>query len=122
MIRKFERVSIGWTERLARGLNFARLVCLAGCVCGLMSCNRSDSEATIKGRLTDTTLLDQNGQKLSLASLKGKPFVMDFIYTSCPGPCLMETAKLANVALRLGSDLGSKATIVSISVDPEHDG
>jgi protein SCO1/2 len=29
---------------------------------------------------------------------------------------------LANVALRLGSDLGSKVTIVSISVDPEHDG
>jgi protein SCO1 len=48
--------------------------------------------------------------------------VVDFIYTSCPGPCLMETAKLANVALRLGNDLGSKVTIVSISVDPEHDG
>ncbi|HYK63368.1 MAG TPA: SCO family protein, partial [Patescibacteria group bacterium] len=31
-------------------------------------------------------------------------------------------AKLANVALRLGSDLGSKVTIVSLSVDPEHDG
>ena len=72
--------------------------------------------------LTDTTLVDQNGNKVSLASLKGKPMVVDFIYTSCPGPCLMETAKLTNVALRLGPDLGTKVTIVSISVDPEHDG
>ena len=72
--------------------------------------------------LTDTKLVDQNGNTVSLASLKGKPLVVDFIYTSCPGPCLMETAKLANVARRLGNDLGSKVTIVSISVDPEHDG
>ena len=72
--------------------------------------------------LTETQLVDQNGNHVSLASLKGKPMVVDFIYTSCPGPCMMETAKLTNVALRLGSDLGSKVTIVSISVDPEHDG
>src|ERR1700691_2674422 len=72
--------------------------------------------------LTDAKLVDQNGNAVELSSLKGKPLVVDFIYTSCPGPCLMETAKLANVALRLGGDLGSKVTIVSISVDPEHDG
>jgi len=72
--------------------------------------------------LTDTKLVDQNGSQVSLASLKGKPLVVDFIYTSCKGECLMETAKLTNVAIRLGPDLGSKVTIVSISVDPEHDG
>src|SRR6266478_5020745 len=74
------------------------------------------------GVLTDAKLVDQNGNTVALTSLKGKPMLVDFIYTSCPGPCLMETAKLANVALRLGNDLGSKVTIVSISVDPEHDG
>jgi protein SCO1/2 len=72
--------------------------------------------------LTDAKLVDQNGNAVALSSLKGKPLVVDFIYTSCPGPCLMETSKLANVARRLGDDLGSKVTIVSISVDPEHDG
>ena len=86
-------------------------------------CHRgTDAETESWNCLTDTTLVDQNGDKVSLASLKGKPLIVDFIYTSCPGPCLMETAKLANVALRLGPDLGSKVTIVSISVDPEHDG
>jgi cytochrome oxidase Cu insertion factor (SCO1/SenC/PrrC family) len=34
----------------------------------------------------------------------------------------METAKLTNVAARLGADLGRKVEIVSITVDPEHDG
>ncbi len=121
MIPKLDRVSIGQTKRHARGLNFVLRFCLAGCLCALMSCSRGDSEASFSC-LTDTALVDQYGQKVSLASLKGKPLIVDFIYTSCPGPCLMETAKFANVALRLGNDLGSKATIVSISVDPEHDG
>ena len=84
-------------------------------------CHRGADSASASC-LTDTKLVDQNGETISLASLKGKPMVVDFIYTSCPGPCLMETAKLANVALRLGGELGTKVTIVSITVDPEHDG
>ena len=96
---------------------------LVSSVFALAGCNRdSASSAASTSVLTDTKLVDQNGKTVSLESLKGKPMVVDFIYTSCPGPCLMETAKLANVALRLGNDMGSKVTIVSISVDPEHDG
>ena len=86
-------------------------------------CHRGSQDTTSSASvLTDTKLVDQNGNTVVLSSLKGKPLVVDFIYTSCPGPCLMETAKFANVALRLGNDLGSKVTLVSISVDPEHDG
>jgi len=94
----------------------ASLFAAAGCHRG------SEDEAGGASVLTDTKLVDQNGNSVALSSLKGKPLVVDFIYTSCPGPCLMETAKFANVALRLGPDLGSKVTLVSISVDPEHDG
>ena len=85
-------------------------------------CHRDSEGAAAASCLTDTRLVDQNGNNVSLASLKGKPLVVDFIYTSCKGECLMETAKLANVAIRLGPDLDSKVMIVSISVDPEHDG
>jgi protein SCO1/2 len=92
------------------------LLVAAGCNGG------SEGGADAESVLTDTKLVDQNGDTVSLESLKGKPLVVDFIYTSCPGPCLMETAKFANVALRLGNDLGSKVTLVSITVDPEHDG
>jgi protein SCO1 len=92
------------------------LITAAGCRRG------APDSAASASVLTDTKLVDQNGDAVVLSSLKGKPLLVDFIYTSCPGPCLMETAKFANVALRLGNDLGSKVTLVSISVDPEHDG
>ena len=71
--------------------------------------------------LPDITLIDQNGQKVSLASLKGKPVLFDFIYTTCPGPCLVLTSRMKQIANRLGPKLGTEARIVSITVDPEHD-
>jgi len=66
-------------------------------------------------------LLDQYGQLVSLATLKGKPVLFDFFYASCPGPCLMLTARMRSIAERLGDDLGQKASFVSVTVDPEHD-
>jgi protein SCO1/2 len=72
--------------------------------------------------LPDLTLTDQHGRAVSLVSLKGKPALVDFIYTSCPGPCLVITNRMAKVAEQLGTQLGTKVTLVSITVDPEHDG
>ncbi len=71
--------------------------------------------------LPDTTLVDQHGRKVSLASLKGKPVLFDFIYTTCPGPCLLLTSRMKRIANLLGPKLGTEARIVSITVDPEHD-
>jgi protein SCO1 len=71
--------------------------------------------------LPDITLVDQHGQKILLSSLKGKPVLFDFIYTTCPGPCLLLTARMKKIADRLGPALGTEARIVSITVDPEHD-
>ncbi len=107
-------------RRLVFGL-FAVMFALF-CTLTAGSCSHSEDAQAQASCLTDTTLLDQNGNRVSLASLKGKPMLVDFIYTSCPGPCLMETAKFANVALRLGDKLGPKVVLVSITVDPEHDG
>ena len=98
------------------------ILAMASSLFAVAGCHRdSEGSAASASPLTPAKLVDQNGNAVVLASLKGKPLVVDFIYTSCPGPCLMETAKLANVAVRLGNDLGSKVTIVSITVDPEHD-
>jgi protein SCO1/2 len=71
--------------------------------------------------LPDVSLIDQHGAAVSLASLKGKPVLIDFIYTSCASTCPMLTAKMAAVAHKLGPALGADVTIVSISLDPEHD-
>jgi protein SCO1 len=102
------------------------LVLWAGLVAS--GCNRglertgAYSPSSTRDCLPNLTLTDQNGKKVSLASLKGKPALFDFIYTSCPGPCLMLTSRMRLIANRLGPLLGSKVWFVSITVDPEHDG
>ena len=77
---------------------------------------------TTKDCLPDITLTDQNGKTVSLSSLRGKPVLFDFIYTTCPGPCLMLTSRMRLIAKRLGAAVGSKVWLVSVTVDPEHDG
>jgi cytochrome oxidase Cu insertion factor (SCO1/SenC/PrrC family) len=67
------------------------------------------------------TLIDQHGEKISLAALKGKPVLVDFIYATCATACPLMTSRFAKIADQLGSDLGTKVTMVSITIDPEHD-
>ena len=71
--------------------------------------------------LPDINLVDQYGRTTSLASLKGRPVLIDFFYATCPNVCPMLTAKFASIANLLGSELGAKVTIVSITLDPEND-
>lgn len=71
--------------------------------------------------LPDLKLLDQNGEPFSLASLKGRPVLFDFFYSTCPGPCLVLTARMRSIADKLGDTLGSSASFVSVTVDPERD-
>jgi protein SCO1/2 len=95
-------------------------------VLGLASCQTDQgpgsyvADSKVDG-LPNVQLIDQNGQKVALSSLKGKPVLIDFIYTSCKGPCPMLTAKFAMVANLLRFELGKQVTMVSLTVDPEHD-
>lgn len=116
-------------QSLSASLSFAMLMVLVGVVT-LVGCRRPAEDIGERGGfavlhtsdcLPDITLVDQHGRNVSLASLKGKPVLFDFIYTNCPGPCLMLTAQMKQIANRLGPRLGTDARIVSITVDPEHD-
>jgi protein SCO1/2 len=66
-------------------------------------------------------LVDQYGSARSLASLKGKPVLIDFIYANCATACPLLTAKFAAIAKLIRPELGARMTMVSITVDPEHD-
>jgi protein SCO1 len=72
--------------------------------------------------LPPVSLVDQHGNTVNFASLKGKWLLVDFIYTRCPGPCELMTSKLVRVANHLNGALGNNVEIVSITLDPEHDG
>ena len=69
----------------------------------------------------DFTLTDQDGQPLSLASLRGKIVVLDFIFTRCPGPCPLLSLKFSQLQQKLGERLGKDVVLLSISIDPRHD-
>jgi len=73
------------------------------------------------GPAPDFTLTNQDGQPLSLASLRGKVAVATFIYASCTDTCPFLTAKMAGIQKRLGSEFGSRVFFVSVTVDPERD-
>ncbi|HLB33526.1 MAG: hypothetical protein A3F67_06975 [Verrucomicrobia bacterium RIFCSPHIGHO2_12_FULL_41_10] len=61
----------------------------------------------------------QEGKKLTKADLAGKIWVVDFIFTSCSGPCPRMTSHMAELASNLSKNHDVK--LVSVSVDPEND-
>jgi protein SCO1 len=111
------------TLTFAAGLAAASALALAGCSRGPAGIDEPGSYAAANTNdcLPAVTLVDQHGRNVSLASLKGRPVLIDFIYTMCPGPCPLMTSRMAAVAKLLGPKLGSQVTFVSISIDPEHD-
>jgi protein SCO1/2/putative membrane protein len=63
-------------------------------------------------------LTNQDAQPVTNEDLRGKTWVVDFIFTRCPGPCPIMTSKMVALSKALTSpDL----RFVSISVDPAFD-
>jgi protein SCO1/2 len=69
----------------------------------------------------DFSLTDQVGRPVSLASLRGKTLLLDFVFTSCPGPCPILTGRHARLQRELPLALREKVWFVSISLDPGFD-
>jgi protein SCO1/2 len=53
--------------------------------------------------------------------IEDKVVVINFIYSTCPDSCPMDTAKLAKVHQILGDRVGRDIFMYSITIDPEHD-
>jgi protein SCO1/2 len=66
-------------------------------------------------------LIDQAGRAVSLASLGDRVLIVDFIYTSCPGPCPVQTSIQVELQRRIPEELRSEIHFISISLDPEVD-
>jgi protein SCO1/2 len=81
----------------------------------LISCEKP-RELPIYGQVPDFQLTSQAGTTFSSQDLRGKTWVADFIYTTCPGPCPLMSAKMRRLQ---SSD--PDLLLLSFSVDPEHD-
>ena len=61
---------------------------------------------------------DQHGASTTAATLRGKPWVADFVFTQCTSACPMMTSRLVLLQRQL---TGAPLHFVSFSVDPAHD-
>lgn len=73
------------------------------------------------GLAPEFTLIDQNGERFRLSSLRGKVVAIAFIYTSCPDICSLLTDKMARARDDLGDAFGSDVAFLSITFDPARD-
>ncbi len=67
------------------------------------------------------TLTDQDGRRVSLADLRGRAVLVDFVYTTCNGPCPILTSRQVQIQRALAPDVRERVHFVSISLDPAHD-
>ena len=70
----------------------------------------------------DVWLVRDDGKKVTLPKelADGRPVVLNFIYTTCPGICPVMSQVFSQFQERLGADR-DKVHMVSISIDPEQD-
>ena len=66
------------------------------------------------------TLTNEFGKPFGTKDLKGKFYIVNFMFTSCPTTCPALMAKMDLVQKRIRG-LGTKAAIVSFTVDPKTD-
>jgi len=68
-------------------------------------------------------LITQDGETVHFFDdlIKDKIVVINFIYTSCPDTCPLETAQLVKVQNLLGDRVGKDVFFYSITIDPDND-
>lgn len=74
-------------------------------------------------RLPDEGLVDQEGREFRFEDLKGRPVLISFIYTSCPGPkmCPLLTEKMVRIQEKVNRNDDVSARFVSVTFDPQTD-
>ena len=71
------------------------------------------------GSVPEFSLVERTGKTTTLADLRGKIWVADFIYTTCQDTCPLQSAEMTKLQEQWKDQTGLK--LVSFSVDPEKD-
>jgi protein SCO1/2 len=70
------------------------------------------------GTVPTFQLTNQDGQPFGSSQLRGKIWIADFIYTTCPGPCPMISSRMSDLQKPLEK---TDVHLVSFTVDPAKD-
>ena len=81
------------------------------------------SRREVEVEVPDVTLIDQYGREVGFRQemLGDKPVFVEFIFATCTTICPVLSAGYVSIQRKLGDDR-RKVLLVSITIDPEHDG
>ncbi len=116
---------------MAPRLRLALVVCAALVLAGVagaaawLAGERTAEQAGFAGAIRPPTaraaeltgLRDEEGRAVSLASMRGRPVVVTFLYTQCEDSCPVIADQVRGALDELGEDVPA----IAISVDPEGD-
>lgn len=71
--------------------------------------------------LRDLQLQDQAARPIEPASLEGRVLLLNFVFTSCPSICPLQTNELVQLRRSLPAQVRSRAEFLSVTVDPLND-
>lgn len=95
------------------------LVLLAFGLTALRRRTPAEKPLPVYGQVADFRLTNQLGTPVSLADLRGHVWVVDVIFTRCPGPCLTMTRQMKELQQALPSP--STTRLVTLTTDPNFD-
>lgn len=79
------------------------------------------SEETVGRSLKNYRLVDQDGQFWAFNGFRGDAVLLMFMYTECPGPCVMITQSVKEVLDALDENAADDVMTISMTIDPEND-
>ena len=102
-------------------------LCAAGAVLGVWLAQRGEEAPAATGwegavrppgtRLPDFELTTQDGEAMTASSVRGRPVVITFVYSTCEDTCPAQVQSIRGAL----DDLGRDVPVVGISVDPAND-
>ena len=102
-------------------------LCAAGAVLGVWLAQRGEDAPAASGwegairppgtRLPDFELRTQDGETVTASSLRGRPLVVTFVYSTCEDTCPAQVQSIRGAL----DDLGHDVPVVGVSVDPAND-
>lgn len=75
---------------------------------------------TIYPKIPNFTYLNQDSMQITSSAMKGKVWIADFFFTSCPSICPKMTSQMKRLAI-LTKDLDKHIQFISFSINPTYD-
>src|SRR2546427_11738313 len=94
------------------GLIFIALGFLAVLIARMRPPDQAGAARIDYGRVPEFSLTESSGRIISLQDLRGKPWVVDFIFTSCAGTCPAMSLQMRKLQKELPHDV----RLVSVTV------